>query len=422
MRQCLYTLALHAYAFMALLAAPFNRKARLLRVGQRQTPAVLRAGRRPDKPCIWVHAASLGEFEQGRPVIDALRRRYPQYHILLTFFSPSGYEVRKNYDGAHTVCYLPFDTPRRVQRFLNLARPDVAIFIKYEFWLNYLVELHRRSIPVYLVSAIFRPEQFLFNRYAGWYRRHVLSSYSRLFVQDDASARLLAEYGAGNVSVCGDTRFDRVLEVQRRARPMPLMDAFTHRGEQLVLVAGSTWPTDEEALIPCFNARTGLKLIIAPHEISPERLQHIEAALQRPSVRLSQASEQTVADAHCLIVDSIGQLSALYRYGDIAYIGGGFGKGIHNTLEAAVYGMPVIFGHNYRRFREAVGLVHTGGAFALAGKNELNAVVDGLVDNHALRRRAGCAVARYVQQHAGATDSILSRLQLGSGDREEARD
>ncbi|MDR1601075.1 MAG: 3-deoxy-D-manno-octulosonic acid transferase [Tannerella sp.] len=383
----------------------------MTRLGQWRTNGILRTKIDGSARYIWFHAASLGEFEQGRPVMEMIRKRYPQYRILLTFFSPSGYEVRKNYDGADVVCYLPFDTPYRVRKFLNLARPCMAIFIKYEFWLNYLEELRRRKIPAYVISAIFRREQFFFKRYGRWYRR-ALSCFDRLFVQDEPSAQLLAEHGITRVSVCGDTRFDRVLDIRSRARVLPALDVFAGNGKYPVLVAGSTWPQDEDLIIAYFNSHPAMKLIIAPHEIHREHLLDIESKLQRPSLRISEMDQQSVADKDCLIVDSFGLLSSIYRYGRMAYIGGGFGKGIHNTLEAAVYGIPVIFGPKYHKFKEAKDLIALGGGFSTAGGAAFVSLMDDFIAHPELQRRTGAIVGNYVRQNAGVAEKILDELKI----------
>ncbi|MDR2120905.1 MAG: 3-deoxy-D-manno-octulosonic acid transferase [Tannerella sp.] len=407
----LYTLALHTYALFTALLSFFNRKARMTRLGQWHTNGILRTKIDAGARYIWFHAASLGEFEQGRPVMEMIRRKYPQYKILLTFFSPSGYEVRKNYDGADVICYLPFDTPYRVKKFLNLANPCMAIFIKYEFWLNYLSELRRRKIPTYVISAIFRREQFFFRRYGRWYRR-ALSCFDRLFVQDEPSAQLLAEYGITRVSVCGDTRFDRVLDVQRQARILPMLDVFAGDGKHPVLVAGSTWARDEDLIIPYFNSHPAIKLIIAPHEIYRERLLDIESKLQRPSLRISEINRQSVAGKDCLIIDSFGLLSSVYRYGQMAYIGGGFGKGIHNTLEAAVYGIPVVFGPKYHKFKEAKDLIALGGGFSTADEAAFAGLTDDFVAHPERRRKAGAIVGNYVERNAGVAEKIIDELKL----------
>ena len=406
-----YTLALHLYALMIEIASFFSKKARRTRLGQWHTNGVLREQIDRQAKYIWFHAASLGEFEQGRPIIETIRQRFPHYKILLTFFSPSGYEVRKNYDGADVVCYLPIDTPFKVKKFLHLANPAMAVFIKYEFWYNYLAELKSRHIPIYLVCGVFRPNQLFFKWYGSWYRR-ALQCFSQLFVQDEASARLLAEYGITNVSVCGDTRFDRVLDIQRQARLFPVIEEFAGSGQQLILVAGSSWPQDEDVILPYFNTHPEIKLIIAPHEIHRAHLMDIESKLKRPSIRLSETNEQTVSGKECLIIDSFGLLSSIYRYGQIAYIGGGFGKGIHNTLEAAVYGIPVLFGPNHKKFREAKALISAGGGFPLAHEDDFKALMEKMTADTEYRQSVGRLVADYVQQNSGVTEKILKELPL----------
>jgi len=409
--RVLYTIAIHLYALLIEIASFFNKKARKTRLGQWHTNGILRKKIDRTAKYIWFHAASLGEFEQGRPIIEEIRRLYPHYKILLTFFSPSGYEVRKDYDGADVVCYLPFDTLFKVHKFLHLANPSIAVFIKYEFWYNYLTELKRKKIPTYLISGIFRRDQLFFRSYGKWYSR-ALRCFDRLFVQDETSAQLLAELGIINVRICGDTRFDRVLEVQHQARLLPELENFVGDEERLILVAGSTWTQDEDVILSYVNEHPEIKLIIAPHVISREHLIAIESNLTRSFIRLSEANVQTVAGKDCLIIDSIGLLSSIYRYGHLAYIGGGFGKGIHNTLEAAVYGIPVLFGPNYRKFREANDLIAAGGAFSLANEDGFKTHMDRFIADPELRRQTGSIVAGYVQQNSGATENILRELPL----------
>lgn len=410
----MYSLLIHFYAFIVALISPFHRKARRMRLGQWKTNACLRDKIDPEAQYIWFHAASLGEFEQGRPMMEKIRKEHPEYKILLTFFSPSGYEVRKNYNGADVICYLPFDTPYRVRKFLQLARPRMAIFIKYEFWGNYLHELKKRDIPVYIISAIFRPDQLFFQWYGKPYRQ-MLHCFDHLFVQDDRSKELLAEYGIRNVTVTGDTRFDRVLDVRGMARELPLVEKFirSNRSEKTVtLVAGSSWPEDEAIFIPYFHQHPEMKLIIAPHEIHREHLVHIESMLKRPSIRLSEAHEEDLATKDCLIIDSFGLLSSIYRYGEIAYIGGGFGAGIHNTLEAAVYGIPVLFGPKYHKFKEAKDLIAVGGGVSVADAGAFARQMDEWLTKGAALEAAGKAAGDFVNQHAGATEMILKEISL----------
>jgi 3-deoxy-D-manno-octulosonic-acid transferase len=384
----------------------------MMRFGQWKTNSILREHIDRNARYIWFHASSLGEFEQGRPMMEKIKARYPEYKILLTFFSPSGYEVRKNYPGADVICYLPFDTPYKVHKFISLANPCMAIFIKYEFWANYLFELKRRNIPAYSISAVFRPNQIFFR----WYGRPYLDAlrcFNHLFVQDESSAGLLARKKITNVTVSGDTRFDRVMDVQGNARLIPLIEAFIkdRRSEkQLTLIAGSSWPRDEELLIRYFNEHPEIKLIIAPHEIDRGHLLEIHARLRRPSIRFSDACEQGIEDKDCLIIDSFGLLSSIYHYGDIAYIGGGFGKGIHNILEAAVYGIPVVFGPAYHKFKEAKSIIAVGGGFSVSDERTWTARMDKWIDDRSSLQAAGQAAGEFVRSHTGATEKILQFL------------
>ena len=410
----MYSLIIHLYAFFIELISPFHKKARLMRLGQWKTNGILREKIDRNAKYIWFHASSLGEFEQGRPLIEKIKAEHPEYKILLTFFSPSGYEVRKNYGGADVVCYLPFDTPYRVKKFLDLSKPVMAIFIKYEFWDNYLSELKRRNIPVYIVSAIFRKEQLFFKWYGGMYRK-VLSYFTHIFVQDDASRELLSKYGVMNVSVFGDTRFDRVQDVYKNTKQVPMVDLFVNNNRsdnQLTMVAGSSWQQDEEVYLNYFNEHPELKLIIAPHEIHKDHLMHIESMLKRPSIRLSEATEKDIKGKSCLIVDSFGLLSSIYRYGDLAYIGGGFGAGIHNVLEAAVYGMPVIFGPKYQKFKEARDLLQVGGAFSITDEKTFESKMEELSTYRDLLEAAGAAAGDFVKSNIGATNRIIASIPL----------
>ncbi|MBQ4162592.1 MAG: 3-deoxy-D-manno-octulosonic acid transferase [Parabacteroides sp.] len=412
----MYSILIHFYAFIVALIAPFHRKARLMRMGQWKTNRILREKIDRNAKYIWFHASSLGEFEQGRPMMEQIKANYPEYKILLTFFSPSGYEVRKNYAGADVICYLPFDTPYRVKKFLNLANPVMAVFIKYEFWGNYLGELKKRGIPTYIISAIFRQEQLFFQWFGAPYRK-MLHSFTHLFVQDKRSQELLAEYGIRNVTVCGDTRFDRVLDVRNQARDLPQVDRFVKQKQgqkSYTLIAGSSWPQDEDIFIPYFNNHPEMKLIIAPHEIHQEHLTYIESLLKRPSIRLSEAmqDETLLEGTDCLIVDSFGMLSSIYRYGTIAYIGGGFGAGIHNTLEAAVYGIPVLFGPRYQKFKEARDLIKVGGGFSVASKEEFDAKMDELLTYPEVLDAVGKSAGEFVSGNAGATQQIMKEVRL----------
>lgn len=405
----IYNLIIYLYVGAVKLAALFSKKVSVMVKGEKEAFSLLQ--QRIDRKAryIWFHAASLGEFEQGRPLIEEIRKRYPDYKILQTFFSPSGYEVRKDYKGADVVCYLPLDTPANARRFVELARPCMAFFIKYEFWKNYLTELNRREIPVYSVSSIFRPGQLFFRWYGGEYRG-ILKCFAHLFVQNQESVELLKKIGITNTTVVGDTRFDRVLEICRQAKELPMVELF--RGENLTLVAGSSWAPDEDIFIPYFNTHQNMKLIIAPHVINESHIVEIIRKLERPVVRYSQITEEKARQADCLIIDCFGLLSSIYRYGEIAYIGGGFGVGIHNTLEAAVYGMPVFFGPNNQKFMEAQGLKEAKGGFEIHGAADFNGLMDKFRTDYGFLDKAGKKAGNYVRNNAGALDKIMKEVKL----------
>ena len=404
----MYSLAIYIYMLCAGVVSLFNRKARLLIRGHRDTWRILRS-QIGDRRYVWFHAASLGEFEQGRPLMERLRREHPEKRILLTFFSPSGYEVRKNYEGADVVCYLPFDTPLNARKFVRLAKPEMAFFIKYEFWRNYIDVLYHQEIPVYSVSSIFRENQIFFRPYGYKYAR-VLRRITHLFVQNEASRELLKRLGVTQVSVVGDTRFDRVINIRRQARELPVAEAATRQGH--VIVAGSTWPPDEDILIPYFNSHPDCRLILAPHVVSEDHLREIEQKLQRPALRYSQATPESAAKADCLLIDGYGLLSSIYRYATVAYVGGGFGVGIHNVPEAAVYGVPVFFGPNNRKFREARELIEAGGCFEIHSADDFNRQADRLFADAQALTQAGQAAGRYVSNNASATDAVFSVVRF----------
>ena len=412
----MYSLVFQIYVWLFHLVALFNKKAAKMVRGQRETYDRLSQALQPDDRVLWFHAASLGEFEQGRPLMEEIRRNHPRYKLLLTFYSPSGYEVRKDYAGADVVCYLPFDTPSNVHRFLKLAHPAQAFFIKYEFWPNYLLQLGLRKVPVVLVSGIFRPGQAFF-RFGGRPFRWMLGRFEHLFVQNRESAELLAHAGLGQkVEICGDTRCDRVLAIASEAKNLFILDEFTGKGSghpSQVLIAGSSWPADEEKFIPYFNAHPNLKLIIAPHQIHESHLQYIESLVKRPCVRYSQLTAQNAAGADCVIIDCFGLLSSIYRYGQMAYIGGAFGAGLHNTLEAAVYGIPVVFGPKYNRFDEAKALVACGGGVSISSAEELNACLDRWLSDATALETAGRAAGDYVRQNSGSTARIYAYVAAG---------
>ena len=404
----MYNIAISLYLLAIKLVGLFNKKVKLMCQGHKQVFDILRQARDKESNYLWFHAASLGEFEQGRPLIERIRKQYPQYKILLTFFSPSGYEVRKNYEGADIICYLPLDTPRNVRRFLDLARPSMAFFIKYEFWQNYMKALQHRGIPTYSVSSIFRPNQIFFRWYGVTYRK-VLTRITHFFVQNEESVRLLASCGITNATIVGDTRFDRVLEIFQAAKQLPLVERF--KGDcHKVLVAGSSWQPDEELIIDYFNRHPEMKLIIAPHVVNDNHLAWIEGKLNRPSMRYTKALGADLSRVDCLIIDCYGLLSSIYRYGEISYVGGGFGVGIHNVLEAAVYGIPVLFGPNNQRFREARQLLATGGAFEIHNSTDFNATMDHLFTDEAFLVQSGERAGHYVSDNAGAADAVLNEV------------
>jgi 3-deoxy-D-manno-octulosonic-acid transferase len=360
------------------------------------------------KPVFWFHAASLGEFEQGRPLIEAVKKQKPGCSIILTFYSPSGFEIRKNYQEADLVCYLPLDTAYNARRFVALVKPDAVFFIKYEYWYFYLKHLHDSGIPVYLVSGIFRRNHIFFRWYGQWFRNK-LSFFRRLFVQDQPSAALLNASGFQNVTVSGDTRFDRVVSLGAAARNIDLAAAFV-QGSQC-LVAGSTWPADEMILVKFINEfKEPMKLILAPHEIGKDHIRKLLMLISRPVALFSEASQEDIAEKQILIIDNIGMLSSLYRYGQLAYLGGGFGKGIHNILEAATYGAPVFFGPNYQKFHEAKELIACGGAFAISDYQEFKDKLHYLLQDPVALLNASRQAELYVISNIGATNRILKHI------------
>jgi 3-deoxy-D-manno-octulosonic-acid transferase len=402
----LYNLSITFLRVTYALAAGFNPKARAFVYGRKDYFNRLKQKLSSNTaPLIWVHCASLGEFEQGRPVIEKIRVAYPHIKILLTFFSPSGYEVRKNYNQADYIVYLPWDTERNANRLIDIANPRLVFFVKYEFWYHYTHQLTRRNIPVISVSAIFRPQQLFFRSYGGFYR-NILNHFRRIFVQNDESLRLLKSIDITHVTRAGDTRFDRVNQLVRQSEDIELARIF--KDNQRIMVIGSCWAEDLEVLIPFINERHGnLKFIIAPHEINEEFIAELERALSVRPVRYSKA-DHSVSHADVLIIDNIGMLGRLYRYGEYAYIGGAFGKGLHNILEAACYGIPIFFGNrNHQKFQEAVDLINRGGAFEVADYRDMKAKFEliHVPENFLL----ACEVTRhYVEENLGATDKIMT--------------
>lgn len=399
----MYSFIIYLMLLGCRIASLFSPKVRTMMRGHADTWRKLRKLSGSDR-YVWFHAASLGEFEQGRPLMERLRRQHPEKKILLTFFSPSGYEVRKNYDGADIICYLPIDTPLNARRFVRLVRPEAAYFIKYEFWRNYLDALYRRGVPTYSVSSIFRPGQVFFRWYGRRYAR-VLHHLTHLYVQNESSRLLLRQIGVTQVTVVGDTRFDRVIDIRNAAKPLPLVERFA--GCWKVLVAGSTWQPDEDLIIPYFNTHDTLKLVLAPHVVSEEHLRQIESKLKRPAVRYSAATPKSVAEADCLIIDCYGLLSSIYRYATVACVGGGFGVGIHNVPEAAVYGVPVIIGPNNQKFREARALIDNGGCREVRDASDFEREMNVFLTDREELNRAGKAAGDYIRDNAGATAMIM---------------
>lgn len=403
----IYNIALKLYFLCISIVSLFNKKAKLLIDGWRNKNYT-----RLEKS-IWFHFASLGEFEQGRPVLEKMRKKYPEKKIVVTFFSPSGYEIRKNTPLADAVYYLPLDTATNARRFIRAINPEVAIFTKYEYWYHLFNELHKQQIPLYIISGIFRPKQVFFKWYGGLHRK-ILSFVTHFFVQDEQSVQLLQTIGVSNVTVSGDTRFDRVWTNAQQPKQLPLIEQFVNG--QKTFVAGSTWPDDETLLTNLPTAHPDWKFIFVPHEIGEEKINRLLSQLPEGSaIRYSQlaADNHSLLPAHqSLIIDNIGMLSSLYQYGQIAYIGGGFGVGIHNTLEAAAFGLPVIFGPNYSRFKEACDLIDLQCGFSINNDAELQHAVKVLIEDESLYQFTSEKIKGYVRDNTGATDTIMGYIKL----------
>lgn len=407
----MYNIVIYIYLIGVAIASCFNKKVKKMWAGERQALKVLREKVDPNARYIWFHAASLGEFEQGRPLMEYLRKTHPEYKILLTFFSPSGYEVRKNYEGADIICYLPLDTIRNARRFLRAIKPVMAFFIKYEFWYNYLHILQHRGVPTYSVSSIFRPDQIFFQWYGRQYGR-VLKCFTHFFVQNIESKNLLAKLDIHDVEVVGDTRFDRVLQIKEASKQLPLVEKFTENTSK-VFIAGSSWLPDEEVFLKYFNLHKDWKLIVAPHVIGEDHLAQIFELLKgRRMVRYTEATEENVKDAEVLIIDCFGLLSSIYHYGTISYVGGGFGVGIHNVLEAAVWDIPVIFGPNNKRFQEAQGLIMAGGGFEINDYQSFRDLMMRFETDEMFLQTSKKHAGEFVKGRAGATEKIMGSLPL----------
>lgn len=412
--KIIYTFSIYLYLFAIRIASLFNPKAKLWIVGRKNIFQKLKSeigNQNSENSIIWFHCASLGEFEQGRPLMERIKKENPQSKIILTFFSPSGYEIRKNYEFADHIFYLPMDTPSSAQKFIEIVKPKIAIFVKYEFWFNYLNELKKQSIPTYLICGVFREDQYFFKNYGAWFRKQ-FNSFTHFYLQDEHSKLSLSSIGYANATVTGDTRFDRVFEISKNVKQFDIVKQFV--SDKKVLIAGSTWEEDEKIISEYFNSQklktNNYKLIIAPHEIDESHIQSI-IGLFNPSsvVRYSEATHKDISSADVLIIDNIGMLSSLYQYGTIAFIGGGFGNGIHNILEAATFGLPIVFGPNHDKFIEAKELIHLGGAFTVSSVNELKKTIDLLSQSDALQT-ASLTSKRYVSSRIGATEKILKSI------------
>lgn len=406
--RILYNIAVFLYTSAIYIASLFNDKANLWVKGRKKIFENLRSAIKPGEKIFWFHASSLGEFEQGRPVMEEIKRTQPEVKILLSFFSPSGYEIRKNYEGADYIFYLPADTKKNSQKFLDIVKPEMVFFIKYEFWFNYIDCISRKNIPLFFFSVIFRKDQHFFRWYGSWFRKQ-LKKLNWIFVQDIASEELLKSINITNISICGDTRFDRVAEVAKNKKEFPLIKSFC--GEDKIILAGSSWPADEDILTKFINdSGTGIKFIIAPHEIHKEHIESIMQKLKVQSVLYSELSHENLIDKKVLIIDCIGILLHLYQYSSFAYIGGGFGKSIHNILEAATFGKPVIFGPNFGKFREARDLIANGGAFCIKNEEDFKIISNKLLYDNSFSYVASSVCSAYVSENIGATKIITRKI------------
>ena len=402
--RILYTFGIRLYALAIKLASINNKKAAQWIEGRKNWRTNLQnAGNLTG--CIWFHCASLGEFEQGRPLLEKLKSQYPQKPILLTFFSPSGYSIRKDYPMADYICYLPIDTPGNARRFVEIAKPDLVIFVKYEVWHNFFAEIARRKTPLLLISAIFRKDQVYFKPYGKWFRKG-LNLVHKIYTQNSESVELLRKIGINHAELTGDTRFDRVIEIAENSRNIPELKTFSE--SYITIVAGSTWPADEDLLAKYASANPEIRWIIAPHEIHKD---HITAIMEKFPGGIKWSEKEKLNSHNTIIIDSIGLLSSLYKYGDIAYVGGGFGSGIHNTLEPAVYGIPVLFGPAFEKFKEARDLSSIEAGKSVKNYTELEKTLNTLISEKGIREKMGVTAGQYVSENAGATNKILSDIQ-----------
>ena len=405
----LYNLALLVISFSLKIIAPFRPKINLFVKGRRATFSILEGKITENDTTIWIHTASLGEFEQGLPVIEQIRRHFPEYKILITFFSPSGYEVKKDTEAADVVCYLPLDSSTNAKRFLKQVHPKIAIFVKYEIWPNYLRELQRNRVPIILVSAIFKKEQLYFKWYGGFMRK-AINKIDHFFVQNKKSEALLNTLGLTNITIAGDTRFDRVSEIKERDNSLTFMKHF--KKDKLCFVAGSTWPEDEKIIVPYINSTApAVRFVIAPHNIKKDHIDDLRKSISKKVVLFSKCDERDLKDFEVLIVDTIGLLTKIYSYADIAYVGGGFATGLHNTLEPAVFGIPVIIGPKYFGFKEAEELVEYKGCFSIATFKDFMNIADAFIKDDVFRKEAGQINISYIQKNKGASIQIIEHLR-----------
>jgi 3-deoxy-D-manno-octulosonic-acid transferase len=402
--KILYNIGIFIFTVLTYLISPFNSKARLLVTGRKKWAEKIEEKIKQEDRTVWIHCASLGEFEQGRPVIEVIKNADPGIKIVLTFFSSSGYEIRKNYQNADCISYLPADTPGNALKFISLIHPEYVVFVKYEFWNNYITELFRNKIPLYLVSGIFRPDQHFFKWYGSFFRA-MLGKFEKIFVQDQRSFDLLSNIGLKKILLTGDTRFDRVIQITGTARDIPILEQF--RGNEKLFLAGSSWKQDEEIITQYINKFPNkMKWVFAPHEIDEQNITRLGKLINVQYVRFSEYNEDA-ADARVLIIDNIGMLSSAYKYAYIAAIGGGFGKGIHNILEPACWGIPVIFGPNHKKFREAIDLVNEKGAMTFDSFGIFSGIVDKLLTDEPFYLKSAKAASFYVSKNIGATGKIL---------------
>ena len=405
-----YIIGTRFYFFAIRIAALFSSKPALLIDGQKRWKEKLQSKIDPNSKYIWIHCASLGEFEQGRPLIEKFKSdpSTKEYKIILSFFSPSGYEVRKNYEQADIVCYLPFDKRKNAKEFISIVSPKFAVFVKYEFWHFYLKELTNQKIPSYIISAIFRKNQIFFKPYGGFFLK-TLKSFKHIFVQDKNSGSLLKSEGISNVEICGDTRADRVLQIANEDYQNSILEDFSK--DKNTIICGSTWPEDERLITEFINSSNDdFRFIIAPHEIDEKHLKSIEIQCKHRCIRYSNISDSVDSSTKLVIIDSIGLLSKLYRYGILAYIGGGFGKGIHNILEAAVYNIPVVFGPNHKKFKEAVDLIDLGSAFTINSQIELSNMILKTINNDDFAVNIRFMTNKHINQSSGSTQLIFNKM------------